>query len=207
MSLVFRSQDESVIILIGGREYLVARARLGKYLELEQYWIVKDVRTYLHTAGVTTTPKDSGVELLVAFAKIVLLNQLPTGIPIIDVKARPSPVGDGIPWHYEGRKAFSYIHIIASTYGWSRKEILNLRVEEFFAYAQEILADKQIKSEEAHRLSKMSYKYEKSTKSLSLIRLERPLWMTPNPKPIKMKPVPAQLAPVGNVVNLASKSV
>ena len=205
MSVLFRSQDESVIILVDGREHLVVRARLGKYLELEQHWFAKNVRPYLHTAGVTTTSKDSGVELLVAFAKIVLLNRLPEGIPIIDVKSRPHK--DSIPWHYEGRKAFSYIHLIAGTYGWSREEILSLRVEEFFAYAQEILVDKQIRTEEAHRLSKMSYKYEKATKSLSLIRLERPSWMTPNPKPLKMKPVPVQLAPVGNVVNLPSKSV
>jgi hypothetical protein len=203
MSLLFRSQDESVLVLIGGREYLVARARLGKYLELEQYWLTKNVRTYLNAAGVTTTSKDSGVELLVAFAKIVLLNRLPEGVPILDVKTPPT---SSIPWHYKGRKAFSYIHLIASAYGWSRSEILNLRVEEFFAYAQEILADKQLNSEELHRLSKMSYKYEKTTKSLTLVRLERPLWMMPDPKPIKRKPVPAQLAPVGNVVNSGSKS-
>ncbi len=205
--MLFQSQDESVMVLIGGREYLVARARLGKYLELEQYWFAKKVREYLHVAGVTTASQDSGVDLIAAFAKIVLLNRLPEGIPLIDIKSTPVSVERGIPWHYEGRKAFSYIHIIASTYGWSRAEILNLRVEEFFAYAQEILVDKQIQSEAAHRLSKMSYKYDKTSKTLTLIPLERPIWMTPDPRPIKVKPVPVQLAPVGNVVNLASKSV
>ncbi len=199
MSVLFKPQDESVIVLIGEREYLVAHARLGQYLELEQYWLTKNVRMYLRTVGITTNAKDSGIELLVAFAKIILLNRLPEGIPIIDVKPLRNQK-DSIPWHYDGRKAFSYIHLIASTYGWSRKEILNLQVPEFFAYAQEILADAQLKSEEAHRLSKMSYKYDRTAKTLSLVKLDRPLWMTPNPTPIKIKPVPKQLVPVGNVV-------
>ena len=198
MSVVFKAQDESVIVLIGAREHLISRARLGKYLELEQYWIARHVRKYLHAAGVITDLTDSGVELLLAFTKIVLLNRLPEGIPIIDVKTRPTK--DSIPWHYDGRKAFAYIHLIASTYGWSRKEILNLRVEEFFAYAQEILVDAQLTDERQHRLSKMSYKYDKTAQTLTLIKLDRPLWMTPDPTPIKMKPVPKQLAPVGNVV-------
>lgn len=197
--VVFKSQDESVIVLIGGREYLIIRARLGKYLELEQYWLSKNVKTYLHTAGVPIKPNDSGIEILVAFTKIVLLNRLPKGIPLIDVKSRPT-TGPNIPWHYDGRKAFSYIHLIACTYGWSRKEILNLRVEAFFAYAQEILTDAQLSDERQHRLSKMSYKYDKTAKTLTLVKLERPIWMTPNPTPIKMKPVPKQLVPVGNVV-------
>jgi len=197
--VTFKSQDESVIVLIGGHEHLIVRARLGKYLELEQYWLAKNVRVYLHAAGITITTDDSGIELLAAYAKIILLNRLPEGIPIIDVKSRPTS-SDNIPWHYDGRKAFSYIHLIASTYGWSRKEILNLRVEEFFALAQEILTDAQLKSEEAHRLSKMSYKYDKTAKTLTLVKLDRPVWMSPKPAPIIMKPVPKQFAPVGNVV-------
>jgi hypothetical protein len=199
MSVVFKSQDESVIVLIGGHEHLIVRARLGKYLELEQYWLAKNVKAYLHAVGITITPDDSGIELLVAFTKVVLLNRLPVGIPIIDVKSHPT-TGADIPWHYDGRKPFSYIHLIASTYGWSREEILNLRVEEFFAYAQEILVDAQLADERQHRLSKMSYNYDKTAKTLTLIKLDRPIWMTPNPAPIKMKPVPKQLMPVGNVV-------
>ncbi len=200
--VTFRSQDESVIVLIGAHEYLISRARLGKYLELEQYYLVKNVRTYLYAAGIKITTNDSGIELLLAYTKIVLLNRLPEGIPILDVKSGPT-TGNEVPWQYEGRKAFSYIHLIASTYGWSRKEILNLRVEEFFALAQEILVDVQLKSEEVHRLSKMSYKYDQTAKTLSLVKLERPIWMKPKLAPIIMKPVPKQFAPVGNIVNLA----
>ncbi len=199
MSVLFNSQDESVTVLVGEHEYFISRARLGMYLELEQHWLSKDVEGYLRVVGIVVAPDNSGIELLVAFTKIVLLNKIPEGIPIIDVRSRPVKTTD-IPWQYEGRKAFSYIHLVASTYGWSREEILNLRIEEFFALAQEILTDAQLNSEELHRLSKMSYKYDKTAKTLTLIKLERPVWMTPNPVPLKMKPVPKQLLPVGNVV-------
>ena len=202
--VTFKAQDETVIVLIGDREYLVARGRLGEYLELEQYYFVKNIRAYLRTAGVDTKEDDLGVEIIVAYAKIVLLNIIPVGIPLVDIIPQSSK--DTILWHYDGRKAFAYIHLVASAYGWSREEILNLRVEEFFAYAQEILVDKQIEREIQHRLSKMSYEYDKTTHTLILRPMERPVWMLPIPKDLSTKIVPESMRPQGNIVTLGSQT-
>lgn len=108
------------------------------------------------------------------------------------------------PWSYSGRIWFLYSNIIAKAYGWSEKQIANLRVEDALAYIQEILTDEQLEREFVHSLSELSYEYQKETKKSKYRPLQRPYWMQPDITKVeekKMPKVPKHLIPVGLIEN------
>jgi len=105
------------------------------------------------------------------------------------------------PWHYEGRTWHAYSHTIAKTYGWTLKEISQLKVEEALAKIQEILTDEQLEREFVYGLSEIAYPYNKNTKKSEFVPLPRPHWMRPKARPIPRFKIPVSMMPVGNVIS------
>jgi len=173
---IFRNIDEELTITLDGHEHTTARARLGLYLELEQYKKKLDVVGYLQACGLPT--KVSGVEGLRAYIALKKLNRPKVQIPLllakIDAKAKE------VDWNYEDRWTISYIHIVASAYHWSRADILNLNVDEFYCYVQEILTDIQMDREWIYSLSEIAYPFDSASKTRRFKPLERPSWMMLN---------------------------
>jgi hypothetical protein len=116
------------------------------------------------------------------------------GLPLL----KPSKQKDEkSPWDYEGRGYALYIHIIASAYGWTEKEVSNLKLDTALALVQEILTDEQLDREFLWGMSEKSYSYNAKTKVGRAIPLDRPYFMQTEVKaPVKTK-ILKSLMPVG----------
>ena len=117
-------------------------------------------------------------------------------LPLLEPSGKES---EPEPWDYEGRTWHSYSHIIAKAYGWTLKEISQLKVGDALAKIQEILTDEQLELEFHHHLSEISWQYDKNTKKSVYQPLDRPHWMRPKAKPIPRFKIPVSMMPMGNV--------
>ena len=167
------AQDKSVKVTVDGHVIEILRARLGKYLALEQLERAKDIRGYLNECGVSTD--GAGIELLEAYVILTSFNKPTVILPFMKAHQGPD-VKKPEFWDYEERWAVSWIHLVASSYHWSRAEILDLDVDEFFHYIQEILIDRQFNKEWEYGLTSIAYPEGKFKP------LERPIWMKDIPK-------------------------
>ena len=104
------------------------------------------------------------------------------------------------PWSYEGRGITIWVHRLATTYQWSREEILDLVPEEAVVYLQEIILDDQLRKEWEWNLSPQSQTYNKITKQTHHQPLPRPSWMVERePQTVK---IPMSALPMGVVIDL-----
>jgi len=196
---VFRNTDEELTVTLDGHDHVVRRARLGLYLELEQYERKHAVVGYLQAYGLPTNV--SGVEGLRAYIALKKLNRPKIQIPLLLAKANAKTKDAN--WNYEDRWTISYIHIVASAYHWSRADILNLNVDEFYCYVQEILTDTQMDREWVYSLSEIAYPFDSASKTRKFKPLERPSWMMLNatrwePEMVRM---PKAMLPMGLILN------
>jgi hypothetical protein len=91
-------------------------------------------------------------------------------------------------WDYDGRGYALYIHLIARAYGWTEKEVCNLKIDTALALVQEIITDEQLDREFLWEMSEKSYSYNAKTKVGRAIPLERPYFMKEEAKaPAKTK--------------------
>jgi hypothetical protein len=133
-----------------------------------------------------------------AFLKLQNLNRLRFLPPFLRPDKEAGPDSKTPPWDYEGRELYIWIHTLASTYGWSREEILGLVPEEAVIYVQEIMLDDQFKREWEYGLSGQGMIYSSRTRTSHFRPLLRPSWMVKRePTVVKM---PKSLLPMGNVI-------
>lgn len=209
----------SVQLTLGGCEYLVARARLGQYLQLqaiiealEEAVEARDsgaindaIFRYLTTAIADLSRDDlrplPWYELLNAYNLISTLNTIPESTRFAILRRVEERKGRSIPWNYVGRSAVFWTHILASAYHWSKDAIENLWPEEAIAFIQEIMVDDQLEREFLHSLSEVAYHYDKSTKKSRYQPLTRPLFMVEGTA--RKRPrisLHRKMLPMGNVV-------
>lgn len=211
--------NQNVTISLGGQEYEIFRARLGKYLLLQEAVaslreageaaakgggsrpIIEALSAYLNVYVPNLTRAQlstySWVEIFSAMAKIAALNEIGVDFAILKF----SDDGDGlpVPWDYPERMRHYWIHLLAYAYKWSKKEVENIWPEEAYAYLQEIIAHEQHEREFIHSLSELAYQYDQATKKARYQPLPRPAWMIlRDPKSVITK-LPKALMPVGNV--------
>lgn len=184
--------DRGVTVKIGGREFTVARARLGLFLDLEIALsrlqdAVKsdgtgDIADALFSYLSACIPElDRGVfneapwyEIVNAYASLVAMNKIKGDFAIMTrnkTKNRP------VPWDYPERVKVVWIHMLADAYNWTKAEIESLNLEEAIGYAQEIQADEQFEREFLYSLSEIAYPYDKASKKSRFMPMKRPLWM------------------------------
>jgi len=164
----------------------------------------QSVHSYLSTA----------ISIPVNFSKVFWKDEIETFFKLHNVTVpqsdlpllhrEPSTKSKTDPWDYSGRVWFLYSNIIAKAYGWTEKQIANLKIEDALSYVQEILVDEQLDKEFWHSLSELAYEYEKATKKSKYRPLQRPYFMQPDihKKDERVLPkVPAKYIPMGVVIN------
>lgn len=188
---------------LGGVSRRVERARLGLHLRLARLAERFDrnpsagaVCDYLAACGLEM---GDGVETLVAYAALRLLNDWQWVLPFM---AHPAdPTRQRPPYDYEDRVWAWNVHKLASRYGWTRDQIFDLWPEEAAVYLQEILVSEYDELETRRGLSELSYKYDRHSKTSRFIPTPRPGWMVTNEAP-EMRRVRRSALPVGNVIDL-----
>jgi len=204
----------SVKVALGGHEVDVFRARLGLFLQLERYrQNVSDAIKERHSGDVavslfeylrlaTREELEYGAlpwhEIITAYINIELLNALPKDLPMLK---HPMKGGENrpVPWHHPQRPFIMWIHILATSYGWSLAEIEELWPEDAAAYVQEIATDEQFRKEWEHMLSPIAHPTNKKGKDL-FKPLARPSWMATRPRKTKIL---RKMLPAGTTVDLS----
>jgi len=201
---------------------MVQRARLGTYLDLQDQLtaLAKAVKNrdtmamadaifeYLRIAILEISRAQFDefpwLEITWAFARVVLLNQIPGKLAMLQHK-----IGGGkpVPWDHGERDRLTWIHIIARTYHWSKKEIENLWPEEAIGLIQEILADQQLDREFMHALSEVAYVFNTQTKKSKYVPLLRPPWMVLRDIEQVVTLIPKKMLPVGHIVRAAGEEI
>ena len=141
------------------------------------------------------------LDVVEVYNKILQANLPTKDFPILQAKEKGKP----LPWEYSGRSWYFWLHLFASSYGWSTGQIGNLDIDTAIALFQEIETDSQLEKEWQWGLSEVSYSYDKATKRSRFNSLPRPSWMRPAvgaPKPVKTERMPANAVPMGVVINL-----
>lgn len=183
---------DSLTINLGGREFNVARARLGLFLDLEIVLSRMDKAVEKDDTGAicdalfdylsACIPElNRGLfyetlwhEIVNAYASLLVMNKIRGDFAIISRqmgKAKP------VPWDYPERSKTVWIHMLASVYNWSRHDIENLIVEDAVGFVQEIQVDEQMRNEFEHSMSEIAYQYDQASKKSKYVPLRRPAWM------------------------------
>jgi hypothetical protein len=105
-----------------------------------------------------------------------------------------------MPWEYEGRTWYYWLHIFSTNYGWTEEQIAHLDIDTAIGLLQEILITIQEEHEWQWSLTEIAYPYNQSTKKSEFHELPRPDWMkkiVPKPEKIKIR---RDLLPIGNVI-------
>lgn len=135
------------------------------------------------------------------FHKILELNSPAKDFPMLHSREKGKPM----PWEYQGRAWYFWLHLFAQAYGWSEKEVAKMNIDDAVGLYQEIIIEDQLNKEWDWGLSEISYEYNKTTKKSHFKPLPRPDWMrgiVGKPKPVKTVRVAKSALPVGEVINL-----
>jgi hypothetical protein len=111
-----------------------------------------------------------------------------------------------MPWEYEGRTWYYWLHIFSKNYGWSEEQIANLDIDTAIGLLQEILIARQEEHEWQWSLTEIAYPYNKSTNKSEFHELPRPDWMkkiVQRPQKVRMK---ASMLPQGMVIGNESET-
>jgi len=111
-----------------------------------------------------------------------------------------------MPWEYEGRTWYYWLHIFSTAYGWSEEQIARLDIDTALGLLQEILIHEQLNREWQWSLTEIAYPYNKDTKKSEFQELPRPDWMqkiVPAPKKMKIR---KDLLPQGLVFGVGYES-
>jgi hypothetical protein len=200
---------------IGGQQYVVKRARLKCWLELED--IKRDMKSaverkdmvsltecfyrYLSTAFTFSREdfdKAYWREVALTYASIELMNVPRKRFPI--QKSRQKDTNNA--WEYDGRSWYLWLHTFSKVYGWSLEEISNLDIETGIGLMEEILVNEQLEKEFQWSMTELAYPYNQNTKKSEFHPMKRPDWME-GLREVKIKKVfiKQSMLPVGNVIN------
>lgn len=139
----------------------------------------------------------SWIKLVQAFYLTLPMTQCQFQLPIFEPsKDKTKPEA----WDYPDRSWHTYVHMLASEYGWSIEYISQLQVRDALSAIQEILIDKQLQDEFQWAMSERSSYYDKHTKSAKANPLPRPHWMNKHIDPktdARVTQIPVNMLPVG----------
>lgn len=216
----------TVRVSLGGREYPLSRARLGRFLDLQRQRsvlaeavkrsdtgaIAEAVIGYLQT-GLASVDLNFGFyasrpwsELLAGFRAVEECNRIPKADEFALMRDRPRGKPQRDPLDHHHRTAKVWFHRLASAYHWTVEEISNLWPEDAIGFLQEILIEHQLEREFQHSLSTIAYPLDKRNKG-KYKPLQRPAWMiqaamdqAPEKGPIarKVLPLGAVIYPEGS---------
>jgi hypothetical protein len=105
-----------------------------------------------------------------------------------------------MPWEYEGRTWYFWLHIFSKNYGWSEDQIANLDIDTAIGLLQEILITEQEEHEWQWSLTEIAYPYNQNTKKGEFHELPRPDWMrkiVAIPQKVRIE---RELIPMGRVI-------
>lgn len=196
-------------IVLNGEKVYVKRARLGLHLQLARiaekfdesvtaYSKSKIIENYLSRCKLDIS-EASAIEMVEAFIVLRHLNLWQMDVPWLRIIPDNVLATGQPPYHYDQRWWATWIHEIASRYGWERDTILDLWPEEAAIYLQEIQVSQYFETENQRALSEVSYEYNKTTHMSRFKPMPKPPWMIDEStgEPIKIN---TKLLPVGNVV-------
>lgn len=139
-------------------------------------------------------------ELLEFYAEAIKLNSPSLKFPILDenkIEAKK------LPWEYDGRSWYFWLHLFSQNYGWGEGVIGELDIDTAIGLYQEISIDEQLEREWEWGLSENAFVYDKMTKQSKFNPLPRPNWMLPlAPKVLPTVRIRADMLPMGNVIDL-----
>jgi hypothetical protein len=142
-------------------------------------------------------------EAITAYSQVVKLNSPTLEFPIL-IGAKGE--NKKLPWEYDGRAWYFWLHLFAKFYGWSEDAIGNLDIDTAIGLYQETQIDEQMEREWTYSLSETAYPYNQATKKQEYKPLARPEWMLPiAPKHNQTIMIRKDLMPMGNIVNLTDK--
>jgi hypothetical protein len=208
--------QRSQTISLGGREWIINRARLGGFIRLQQAredlykgadeadngLITNALYDFLRVAlpdlKITDFHSAPWFEVFGVYLTIERINTIPDQVEYAILRFAQASKR-GVPWDNPMRSTILWVHIIARAYGWSKEQIENLWPEEAVALVQEIMVDDQYEKEFFHSLSQVSYQYNKATKKSNYVPLKRPLWMTARRKKDIITLMRRDLLPVGKI--------
>jgi hypothetical protein len=141
---------DSSTLALGGKDYKVDRARLRRWLQLEDIrekiaraadrrdraGFIASIYSYLSVALSVQIDFASlpWYEIVEAYAEVVALHQPMFDFPFLHTAGRVNEVS----WDYEGRTWYAWSHMLAKEYGWSLDYIAELEIDDAIAHLQEI---------------------------------------------------------------------
>jgi hypothetical protein len=172
------------------------RANLLEAAEQKNYSLISEgVRKYISAASDIEYKSGVWFEDLENFENAVREN-LPT---LKFALLRTREKGDKLPWEYEGRTWFYWLHLFSGAYGWTENQISELDIDTAIGLLQEILIEEQLRHEWEWSLTEIAYPYNSTTKKSEFKALPRPDWMkkiVPNQKVM----IRADLMPQGLIL-------
>lgn len=203
----------SSTVILGGKDYDVDRARLRKWLQLEdtrekiaraadrkdREGLASSIYSYLSVALSVTLDFSSlpWNEVIEAYAELVSLNRPSHSFPLLDIATSRR---EEVSWNYEGRTWYSWSHMLSREYSWTIEYVAELDIDDAIAHLQEILTTEQLDREWQWLMSTKSVEYDKRGKG-TFRELSRPEWMGKSRKPLSEGPkVKRSVLPVGNVL-------
>lgn len=201
---------KSSTVTLGGKEYEINRAKLRKWLQLED--LREEIRKaadredrtnkiYSYLSVAFSDDIDFSIlpwfEVAHAYIEVQLLNSISFKFPLLNSAGSEEKA----PWNYEGRSWYSWSHNLASAYGWNMEYIAELDIDDAIGLIQEINVDDQLRREWEWVLSEKSVSYDKHGKG-KFNELDRPDWMAEKiiDRTRKGVHIKKSLLPVGNVI-------
>jgi hypothetical protein len=211
----------SSTVVLGGKDYEVDRARLRRWLQLEDIseeiaratdrkdreGFVASIYSYLSVALSVQIDLDTlpWYEVVEAYADIVALHRPKYDFPLLKIASKRR---DEVSWDYEGRTWYAWSHTLAREYNWSLEYIAELDIDDAIAHLQEIFTSEQLEREWEWMMSDKSVTYDKRGKG-KFHDLTRPAWMRSKEIQEKSKKIPIKksMLPVGQVVRWKDGSI
>ncbi len=206
---------QRTFVVLAGQEVVIERARFGRHIQM-----LRLAKTFMDELGAGSATQAAnacqeylclatndepllaaatGVELLAAARQLILMNDWRAVAAWLD-PARNKATSSPLPaYHYQDRFWSTWVHTIASRYGWSRDEIFALWPEEAAYYMPEIQVSEFAEREDERALSEVSYKYDKSSKLSRFVPSPKPSWMVDQTLPPTQR-IPRANMPVGVVI-------
>jgi hypothetical protein len=176
------------------REQIMDAAEHKNYSEVSL-----GVESYVSAASCVEWKTESWFDAAEKFEKAVTANVPTLQFALLRIKVK----NEKLPWEYEGRTWYYWLHIFSSTYGWDEDRIANLDIDTAIGLLQEILITEQLDHEWQFSITELAYPYNETTKKSSFRPLPRPDWMKKIiPKVTKIR---KDFLPLGNIIGEEQK--
>ncbi len=199
------------IISVGGRELVIRRSHLKRWLELDQIFkrilTTKGIQLADAIADYVSLATGEGrdfwrgapwYEVAEAFSQIAQMNLPSLRLPLLQHRVK----GEEAPWDYSEREWYVWANLLARAYHWTLEYVAELDIDDAAALLQEILVDEQLEREWEWGLSESAYGVNKVTRQTEFHPLPRPVWMRPKAAPPKTVKIRKDMMPMGLVIKM-----